>query len=115
MCKECDLIYQAPNNGCNCHSETPHRILQDNLLDGGNEESVEQMSKLAGQVQGKYIIQLFVFCFGSSCCMCCWLYSGSGVAMLLALSIDTDVAKCKCELVLWNVWLAERGVEVLCG
>jgi hypothetical protein len=33
--------------------ETPHhRILQDNLLAGGNKERVEKMSKLAGQVQG---------------------------------------------------------------
>jgi len=64
--------------------ETPRRILQDNLLDGGNEEGVEEMSKLAGQVQGKYIIQLSVFCFGSSCCACCWSYGGSGVVTLLA-------------------------------
>jgi len=64
--------------------ETPHRILQDNFLDGGDEERVEETSKQAGQVQGKYIIQLSVFRFGSSCCMCCWLYSGSGVVMLLA-------------------------------
>jgi hypothetical protein len=36
--------------------ETPHRILQDNLLAGGSKEREEEMSKLAGQVQGKYIM-----------------------------------------------------------
>ena len=48
LCEDCDLIYQAPNNSRYCHLETPHRILQDNLLDGGDKERVEEMSKLAG-------------------------------------------------------------------
>jgi hypothetical protein len=56
MSEECDLIYQALKSICNCHLEAAHRISQDNLLAGGHKGRVEKMSKLAGQVQGIYIV-----------------------------------------------------------
>lgn len=95
--------------------ETPHRILQDNLLAGGNKERVEELSKLASQVQEKYTCGFLCFALVLHVIYVVLLYSGSGVVIFVALFISTDFAKCRCELVLQGVWLMWQGVEVLCS